>query len=283
MRQTRAPVRPPVASSAPAASSAPVAASALADWGLAFGEVRHARLRPVRHAFRYRAFFLRAAAHRLDGRAHGNWLFGVNRRALISFQEADHGDGRPTLHWLRSLLREAGVDADGEVWLHTFPRVLGYAFKPVSFWFCHDRDGARRAIIAEVNNTFGERHCYLLADERGGPLRAGAELRAAKVFHVSPFCAVEGRYRFRFMDREDRTIARIEYDDRDGPLLVTSMSGRVVRLAASSCMRALVGYPMFTFGVIARIHWQALWLWAKRVRWYRKPQPPTALTTRGST
>jgi len=271
------------AETAPAAKRDARREDALAGWSFAFGEVRHARLRPVHHAFRYRAFFLRVPAHRLDGRPQGSRLFGVNRRALISLHESDHGDGAAVLPWIRGLLREAGIDADGEVWLHAFPRVFGYAFKPVSFWFCHDRDGRRRAIVAEVHNTFGERHCYLLAGEGGEPLPAGAQLSAVKVFHVSPFCDVEGSYRFRFLDNARRAIARIDYDDAQGPLLVTSMSGRLVPVSGASCVRALLGYPLFTFGVIIRIHWQALRLWAKRVRWYSKPEPPTVLTTRGST
>ena len=257
--------------------------SDLAGWSFAFGEVRHARLRPARHAFRYRSFFLRVPAHRLDGRPQGGRVFGVNRRALIALHESDHGDGRAALPWIRGLLREGGVEADGEVWLHAFPRVFGYAFKPVSFWFCHDRDGTPRAIVAEVHNTFGERHCYLLVGEGGEPLRAGVQLSAAKVFHVSPFCSVDGTYRFRFLDNERRAVARIDYDDAQGPLLITSMSGRLAPVTVASCARALLGYPLFTFGVIIRIHWQALRLWAKRVRWYSKPEPPTVPTTRGST
>ena len=256
---------------------------ALAQWSLAFGEVRHVRLRPVRHAFRYRSFFARIPAHRLDARARGSWLFGVNRRALISFHESDHGDGGASLPWIRRLLGEAGIVADGEIWLHAFVRVFGYAFKPVSFWFCHDSDGALKAVVAEVNNTFGERHCYLLAEPDGRALRAGAELRALKVFHVSPFCGVEGGYRFRFLGNPERALARIDYDDADGPLLATSMSGRLVAVDARSCARALFAYPWFTFGVIARIHWQALRLWLKRVHWFRKPSPPAVFTTRGST
>ena len=143
--------------------------------------------------------------------------------------------------------------------------MLGYAFKPVSFWFCHRRDGALVAVIAEVNNTFGERHCYVLGDAPGKPIGAGAELGAAKVFHVSPFCDVEGRYRFRFVTTAERAVARIDYDDCDGPLLTTSQSGRFAALDAAGAARALLGYPLFAMGVIVRIHWQALRLWVRRV------------------
>jgi DUF1365 family protein len=98
--------------------------------------------------------------------------------------------------------------------------VLGYAFKPVSFWHCHRLDGSLAAIVAEVNNTFGERHCYLLAHPG---LVYGQELTASKVFHVSPFCRVTGRYRFRFMRTADRIVARVDHDDESGPLLVTRL------------------------------------------------------------
>ena len=267
----------------PAIRRAADPSDALAQWSFAFGEVRHTRLKPVRHAFRYRSFFARVPAHRLDGAPHGSWLFGVNRRALISFHESDHGDGGRALPWIRRLLGDAGIDADGSIWLHSFVRVFGYAFKPVSFWHCHDRCGALRAVVAEVNNTFGERHCYLLAEPEGRPLRCGVELRALKVFHVSPFCGVEGTYRFRFADNGERALARIDYDDAQGPVLSTSMSGRLVPLGTTACVRAMLAYPWFTFGVIARIHWQALRLWLKRVQWFRKPAPPRVLTSRGST
>ena len=252
-----------------------------ARWRLAFGEVRHTRLRPVRHAFRYPAFFVRAPLSELEA-PRGNWLFGANRGALLSMHASDHGDGRPVGVWLRAMLRQAGVRVDGEIWLHAFPRVLGYTFKPVSFWFCHRADGALAAIVAEVNNTFGERHCYLLADPAGRPLPAGAELRAEKVFHVSPFCSVEGGYRFRFITRDERTIARVDHDDAGGPLLLTSLSGRFAPVERRSIARALFGHPMFTFGVIARIHWQALRLWLRRVPFHRKPAAPPHIVTRGT-
>ncbi len=253
----------------------------LPDWRFAFGEIRHARVRPVRHAFRYRAFFLRAPLEQLDARA-GSWLFGVNRAALVGFRREDHGDGGPLRDWIAGMLREAGIAADGRVWLHALPRVLGYAFKPVSFWFCHRRDGALMAVIAEVNNTFGGRHCYVLADPAGTPIRAGAELQAGKAFHVSPFCDVEGRYRFRFLTTAERAVARIDYEDREGALLLTSQSGRFAPVDATRVARALLAYPLFTVGVIVRIHWHALRLWAKRVPFRGKSPATSAVVTRGT-
>jgi DUF1365 family protein len=252
---------------------------------LGFGPIRHTRLRPVRHAFGYDGFFVRLRidgdAARLAATRLGRW-FGYDRAAPMSFRSADHGDGRtPLATWARGLCTQAGVTCDGAIWLHTFPRMLGYAFKPVSFWFCHRADGALVAVIAEVNNTFGERHCYLLSEPDGAPLAQGRELRATKVFHVSPFCSLEGGYTFRFFNRADRALARIDYHDAQGPLLLTSLSGELVPADRAAVRRALLGRPLFTVGVIARIHWQALQLWRARVPFHRKPEPPEAFVSRG--
>lgn len=244
---------------------------------IGFGQVRHTRLRPARNAFAYPTFFLLLPMRSLH--AGQQSPLRHNRGGAISFWDADHGDGRGNaVQWLDEVLHGAGIgDADGEVWLHCYPRVLGYTFKPVSFWYCHRADGSLRAIVVEVNNTFGERHCYLL-DEPS----LGREMEAAKVFHVSPFCAVEGRYRFRFLftPMRDRTVVRIDYDDAGGPLLQTSVSGELQLLTAASSRRALWRHPLMTLALIARIHWQAVRLAIKRVPFFSKPQPPAAFVTR---
>lgn len=249
---------------------------------LVFGGIRHARLRPTRYVFAHAGFHLRVPLAALLEGGRPNPLLGLDRAAPLSVRAADHGDGRRPLDaWLRDLLDEAGIQADGPVFLHAFPRVLGHAFKPVSFWFCHGRDGDVRAIVAEVNNTFGERHCYLLAHADGRPLRDGETLRAPKRFHVSPFCEVAGHYEFRFMNRPDRCVARVELHDADGPLLLTSLSGARRPADARACLRALLAHPLFTLGVIVRIHWHALRLWRRRVPFHPKPAPPSRPATPG--
>lgn len=246
---------------------------------LGFGQVRHTRLKPARNAFAYPTYFLMLPMRAMQ--RHGSGALAHNRRGLLSFFDRDHGDGRANaVNWLDELLLREGIEnATGEIWLHTYPRVFGFTFKPVSFWYCHKDDGLLRAIVVEVNNTFGERHCYLLDEPH-----YGQELRADKVFHVSPFCSLEGSYRFRFMRSEhdgiEKTVARIDYDDNVGPLLETSVSGTLEPLTAASLRKALWGYPAMTFGVIARIHWQAFKLWRKRVPFFNKPQPPEIFVTR---
>lgn len=254
---------------------------------LCFGQVRHARLRPCRRAFSYGMYFIRLPLRSMAAAGQPGFacrLFSRNRFNLLSFCDRDHGDGaQPLLDWIDALLRQHGVpDADGEIWLQTMPRVLGYVFNPVSFWFCHRADGALRAVLCDVRNTFGERHAYLL--ETGGAIAWGSQLQAAKIFHVSPFCRVEGGYRFRFMRamRSGREVhlARVDHDDASGPLLQTSLSGQARAISDASVAGAFLAYPLLSFGVVARIHWQALRLWLRRVPFFSKPAAPKQKVSR---
>ena len=247
---------------------------------MGFGQVRHTRLRPARNAFAYPTYFLMLPMRSLS--LNGAGSLARNRSAAISFHDKDHGDGRvDSLAWLDEVLRSEGInDATGEAWLHCYPRVLGYSFKPVSFWYCHHADGSLRAVVVEVNNTFGERHVYLLDHAK-----FGMEQTATKVFHVSPFCNVEGEYRFRFMTTAgnstlSRTVARIDYDDEQGALINTSVSGCLQALDAQAVRKALLSYGAMTLAVIGRIHWQAVKLFFKRVPFFSKPSPPKVLVTR---
>ena len=252
---------------------------------IGFGQVRHTRLRPRRNAFAYPTYFLMLPLRSL--RRHGSGALVRNRPAALSFHDSDHGTGgSDCLAWFDDTLRQHGItDATGEVWLHTYPRVWGHTFKPVSFWYAHRADGSLRAVLAEVNNTFGERHCYLLDAPR-----YGVPVTADKVFHVSPFCTVQGQYRFVFMrtTRADgeRTVVRVDHDDAPeaglGPVIQTSVSGELLPLDAAQVRRALWRHPAMTLGVVARIHWQALKLWAlRRASFFRKPQPPQHFVTPG--
>lgn len=240
---------------------------------IGIGHVWHRRARPTAHGFVHRGYFLRLPMRSLRRDAGA---LRRNRFGLMSFHDADHGEGgADALAWFEGVLAREGVcDADGEIWLHTFPRVLGYVFKPVSFWYAHRADGSLAAVLAEVNNTFGERHCYLLD---GPGLQWGEPIEARKVFHVSPFCAVSGRYRFRFVAPGD---VRIELIDDDGVLLTTGVKGRLAALTPERVRAAFFGVPLMTLSVIGLIHWHALRLAVKRVPFFRKPPEPERFVTR---
>ena len=210
---------------------------------LGIGRVWHQRLRPRAQGFVHRSYFLRLPLRslRLDAGA-----LVRNRAGLISFHDADHGAGGPdALAWFDALLAGEGItDADGEVWLHTFPRVLGYVFKPVSFWYAHRATAARRGAGR------GEQHLRRAPRLPAGAERSrcwGATLEARKVFHVSPFCPVAGRYRFCFVEPG---VVRITLHDAGGELLRTGVAGTLAPLTRRRAWAAFVGMPLMTLSVI---------------------------------
>lgn len=266
---------------------APTAGATMHVPHIGFGHVWHTRLRPRRHSFIAPTFFLMLPMRTLRARPEVAGVLALNRAGALAFRDADHGDGKAgqpggALAWLEGLLHAEGIiDAQGEIWLQCYPRVLGYSFKPVSFWYCHRADGSLRAILVEVNNTFGERHAYLLDHPS-----YGQEVRARKVFHVSPFCTLEGGYRFQFLRAGPQgrqwVRVRIDYDDDAGPVLLAGIAGRLEPLTAASRRRALWRFPLLTLGVMARILWNAVLLWLKRVPVHAKPKAPSLPVSRSS-
>jgi len=254
---------------------------------LCIGQVLHRRTLPVGHAFRYRMGFLRVPVRWFDeqgaaGRRAGLG-FAVEAPALFSLWRRDHGarDGSPLEPWVRARLAEQGLGAaDGDITLYTLPRALGHVFNPVSFWTCHDRQGRLRAVLCEVSNTFGEHHNYLAARADGGPIGAGEDLLARKVFHVSPFFPVEGEYRFRFHETDQRCLFRVDYLRGGALALMTALSGEVRAATVPAMLRAFMRLPWLAGSVLARIHLHALRLWWKGVPFHRKPAPPADGTTR---
>jgi DUF1365 family protein len=239
------------------------------------GQVMHKRLRPAVNAFVYPVFYVQLPVR--DLAAANSRFFSVDRGNVMSLWQKDHGprDGRPLLPWIQGLLRARGLPDDGEITLQTFPRVLGYVFNPVSFWFCRNAAGELIAVLAAVSNTFGGRHDYLLHNPDGTPLRDGQVLTAGKEFHVSPFCEVRGAYRFRFHLERSRPLVCIDYDDGEGDLLLTAISGRRLGWSDRALASTFLKMPFLTAGVVWRIHWQALKIWLKGVPFVgAHPQSP---------
>jgi hypothetical protein len=159
--------------------------------------------------------------------------------------------------------------------------VLGYGFNPVSFWLCFDRAKGLRAVLAEVNNTFGERHSYLCFHDDHRVIAAQDTLSARKIFHVSPFIKVEGHYSFRFGITGDRVAIAIDLEDGEGILLRTAVSGRPETVSAGALLALLVRNPLYPFKIIGLIHYQAVKLFLKGVRHFNKPAPPETSVSRG--
>jgi hypothetical protein len=247
---------------------------------ICFGAVIHTRRTPVTNRFAYPVFFLRLPLSSWTERRR--WPLSIDRPGLMSVWSRDYGgrDGGDLRAWVAGVLSEHGIEADGEVILQTLPRLFGYVFNPVSFWFCHDRNGDLRAVLCEVNNTFGERHNYLVAHADGSPIRGDDLLVARKVFHVSPFLPVKGEYRFRFSGRGNDQQVAIDYWEDDIERLATRIGGKISPLDRPGLLRALARFPLQSFAVMVRIHFQALRLWLRRVPFHSKPIPPLTETTR---
>ena len=254
------------------------------------GRVMHARLRPFVHRFVYRVFCLRL---RIDQPAQlarsTNWLFGFECARPISFRAQDHGarDGTELMTWLSRTLVASDVHFElGAVWLQCFPRVLGYVFNPVSFWLVHDRAGALRALVAEVNNTFGQRHQYVLTAPNLAPIGATTKLACQKVFHVSPFCDVAGHYRFELDERAGQPRLAIDYFDDEQelqPLLRTAIVVQPQPLRTRALLAAFLTMPMMTLGVMLRIHVQAFKLWRRQAKYRPVPALPADEVTHNFT
>jgi DUF1365 family protein len=194
---------------------------------------------------------------------------------LVRFDPRDVGfrDGSDPLAFVNGILTDYGLDSQvRHRILVTMPRVLGYVFNPVSFYLCLDGDTKIRAVVAEVHNTFGEQPSYLCARSDHGALGANDWLEARKLFHVSPFLARDGSYRFRFALENDRLGVWIDYRDNGGrPQLLTSLTGRLEPLTSASLSRAFWLHPLVTLKAISLIHWQALKLVFKGLPMLRKP------------
>jgi DUF1365 family protein len=251
---------------------------------LYFGDVMHARLKPMGHRFSYRVMSLLIDLDRLDEADRQSALFGVNRAALYSFRERDHGprDGSSLRAYAAHCAAAEGIDlAGGRVELLCYPRLLGYGFNPLSVYFCYGAAGELALVIYEVRNTFGEIHPYILPVKAGELNAAGLRQQQDKLFYVSPFMPMAMRYHFRVRPPSDTVKLRILETDRDGPLLAATFNGRRRALTSPALLRSFATLPLVSFKVMAAIHWQALRLWLKGARLV--PRTDTAEQRNGET
>jgi len=238
------------------------------------GDVMHARLKPVGHRFTYRVMSLLIDLDRLEVADRQSLLFGVNRPALYSFHEADHGDrdGSSLRRYAQRQASEHGIDlTGGRVLLLCYPRLFGYAFNPLSVYFCYHASGEPALLIYEVRNTFGDIHAYVLPVERGDVSPAGIRQTQDKRFFVSPFVEMAMRYHFRVLPPKDRVKLRILETDGEGPLLSATFIGYRRILTTRELLRSFFSLPLVSLKVIAAIHWEALRLWMKGMRPVPRP------------
>ncbi|MHA6263053.1 DUF1365 domain-containing protein [Arenibacterium sp. CAU 1754] len=244
------------------------------------GHTFHGRKGAVKNAFRYGVDYVVVDA---ETPVRGPTLFGRNRGNLTSLQDRDHG-GAPGAGsgaaWVRDVLRAHQLEQPARILLLAQPRVLGHVFNPVSFWLCQNEQGDLTAVIAEVTNTYGDRHSYLCHHPDQSAIAPTDRLQATKIMYVSPFQPVEGTYTFRFDVRDDRIGIWIDYAQENGGLVAT-LTGQRKALSNLGILGMMLRRPFGSRRVLALIHWQALKLWWKGAIFRSPPEAPAQEVSRG--
>jgi uncharacterized protein len=243
------------------------------------GSVMHRRLRPRLHKFRYRAFWILVDLDEIDDLSGRLRLFSHNRFNLFSFRDKDHGDGTatPLRAQVERQLREAGINlAGGSIRLLCMPRTLGYCFNPLSVYFCYRVNGTLGALVYQVHNTFGDRHSYVIPVEQDSD---ASRQHCQKSFYVSPFMDMNMRYDFRITDPGQRIGVGIRTSSSATPIMSAILTGVRKHLTDRNLMILSLTIPAVTLKAMVAIHWEALRLWLKGLRFHRRPAPSERMTT----
>jgi len=237
--------------------------------------IAHQRSRPKRHHLRYGAFYLLLDLDELDRMDRNLRWFSVNSFNVFSFFDRDHGPCRdePVGQWVKRNLLHAGLEINGgRIRVLCLPRIFGYAFNPLTVFFCYSKDGSLSAILYEVRNTFGERHSYFFKVEnnKNGVYRHECE----KQFYVSPFMNVNGRYHFHIKDPAEKLYLHIHQTDADAPILDAWVRGSRMMMSDRNLLASLARFPLLMLKVIAGIHWEALKLLIKGIKLTRRSAAP---------
>lgn len=237
------------------------------------GETYHGRRGAIKNAFRYSIDYVLLDA---DASVKSPRLFSRNRGNLMSLHDKDHG-GPPKqgqgAEWVRLVLAEHHIGLAGKIELLAQPRLLGHVFNPVSFWLCHDVNDRLKAVIAEVSNTYGDRHSYLCYHDDLREISKDETLAAKKLMHVSPFQPIAGGYTFRFDITDEKILIKIDFAHENGGVIAT-LAGPRKPLSNRSIMWAALRRPFGSRRVLGLIHWQAFKLWFKGATFRSHPIPP---------
>jgi DUF1365 family protein len=243
--------------------------------------VFHKRFAPAINEFSYRVFYLCFDIAKID-KIKQKFL-SLNSFNLFSFYNKDHGKRKNENleSWIREILIKENLNQQiDKIFLLSHPRLLGYVFNPVSFWFCLDKNQNLRAVLCEVNNTFKESHNYLIFNRNFSPITENQILKAQKDFHVSPFFTRQGFYEFQFKFNHQNIFAKINYFSPEKELLLTTtMSCKNAELNSRNLILAFLEIPLVTFKVIFLIHFQALKIIFKKIKYIRKPEQKTIKLT----
>jgi len=240
---------------------------------LYFGDVMHQREHPVAYKFAYKTVSIKVDLDTIEQEVAAEPLLSLNRFNWISLSFKDHGprDGTPWRQWIDGFLVDYGIARPARVELICYPRILGYSFNPLAMWYAYDENNQISAVIAEVSNTFGQWHHYLLktpTDLSGDSIKAEAD----KIFHVSPFIDMQARYHFRLKRPEDQVYTYIKETRNQQAFFYASQSGQKRPLTTANLLKLLGFAPWRAIKVISLIHWWALKIWLKGGQFHRTPK-----------
>jgi DUF1365 family protein len=234
------------------------------------GRIAHVRHSPFRYRFDYRLWMLCIDLDCLDAVAAASKVFAHNGFGLTAINDKDHGfrDGTKLRGYAVSALAREGLGQFGaKILFMATPSVLGYAFNPISFYFCHDAAGRLGAILHQVKNTFGDQIGYLMpVAEQNAVIRQSAPKR----MHVSPFFDMQGGYRFALTRPEKKFTVSIQYG-AEVKRLTATMKLQARPFSDSALLRLLLQMPLTPMKVMAAIHWQALKLFLRGARFHAAP------------
>ena len=236
---------------------------------LYIGKVVHKRFKPKKHYFKYKVFSLYLNLNEIDTISREIPFFSYNKFNLISFYDKDHGDrdGSSLKLWVKRKLEHAGIEKKiDRINLLCYPRILGYVFNPLSIFFVYDKSSSLIAIMYEVKNTFGEQHTYIFKTEDEDIINNNCD----KKFHVSPFMDLNSTYNFKVLKPGKKLSVIIDQRDNQGKLLFASQDGQKVDLNSKNLIISYLTHPLMTFKIISAIHFEALRLWLKRIKFVKK-------------
>jgi len=239
-------------------------------------DVMHRRMSPVRYRFSYRVFGLLSNLDQLNKLGNLSKFISYNRFNLFSFYDVDHGpeDGSALKPWIQNHLSENNITTENlTVYLHSMPRVLGYTFNPISYWFCYTKENQLLAILVEVNNTFGDKHSYLL-DAKNLPEYASVRAKKKKNLHVSPLIDMDAEYYFKISQPKNTFTAAIKETQKQKLFLVAAQHGLKKEITSALLLKVFFSLPLMTLKVITMIHWQALKIYLRGGNFYKRPAPP---------
>ncbi|MCW1888654.1 MAG: DUF1365 domain-containing protein [Candidatus Moranbacteria bacterium] len=253
-------------------------------------KVAHTRHFPKKNSFLYRVFYIQVPVTK-EPPTEVPLFFSWNHFNIFSLYTEDHGSRETSgnwYQWIEQQFKQADISLleSDRINLICHPRLLGYAFNPISYWLLHSKNGELRAVLCEVNNTFGDTHNYILSHKDGHAIATNDIFHAEKKLYVSPFTKMSGRYEFLFTSTKEKFQSTILYYENEVFTLTTSMGGTLEALSSKNILASLLAYPLMTILVVLRIHWQAIKLYCKKVKHTLKMRPrnyTSGQTTKGDT